>query len=107
MYSRASKILLLISFLLLLMQPGPPPFPQSGAGSSKQMLDPLQDCFSASNPQQEKRNEDASVQKIEEIFRLVRPEHSTTIHRMPPLIANYLANFSSLLVYSQTTSSFL
>jgi hypothetical protein len=107
MYSRAPKILLLISFLLLLMHPGPAPFPHSGAASSKQMLGPLQDCFSASNPKQEKRNEDASVQKIEEIFRLVHPERSTKIHRLPPFITNDLADFSSLLVYSQTTSSFL
>jgi hypothetical protein len=71
------------------------------------MLGPLQDCFSASNPQQEKRNEDASVQKVEEIFRLVRPERSTAIHRMPPFITNDLTDLSSLLVYSQTTSSFL
>lgn len=107
MYSRISNILLLISFLLLLAQPVPASIPQPGSETAKQALLSLQDHFSASNPLQEKRNEYGSAQKIEELFRFVSPETSGTVCRIRPLITNDVPDFPSLLVYTQTTSTYL
>jgi hypothetical protein len=106
-FSRVSSIFLLASFLMLLMHPPPASFPQSGEGSARQMLAPLQDHLSACNPQQEKRNENASLQKIEKLFTLAAPEPVAKLHRPRLLASIAFPEFPSLLVYTQTTSTFL
>jgi hypothetical protein len=107
MNSRLSTILRLVAILLLLMQPGLTPFPQSGAPPTDETIGPLQDQHSSSNPQQEKRSKDTAVQKLEEMFSVGLPEPSTPIYRMRPLITNDIPRISSLLVYTQTTSTSL
>jgi hypothetical protein len=106
MRSRVSITLLLIPFLLLLMHPALVPFAQAGAGPSKLALNPLQEDLLGSTPQQEKRNEDSSVQ-TEEVRMLLNLEPFAVIDRMRAIFINDLPAFSSLLVYTQTTSSFL
>jgi hypothetical protein len=95
-----------MAILLLLMQPGLVPFRQSDARPTDETIAPLQDHLPSSNPHREKRSEDTSVQKSEDMFSLALPEPSTPIHRMRPLIANDIPKISSLLVYTQTTSTF-
>jgi hypothetical protein len=107
MNSRVTTILLLIPFLLLLVQPGLAPPLQSAARPSNPILKGLQNHLSVSNPEQEKRNEESSAQKVETMFIPLGSEFFTTIHWMQPLITNDLPDFSSLLVYTQTTSTFL
>jgi hypothetical protein len=107
MNSHHTTILRFVAILLLLMQPGLASVPQSGARPTDETIAPLQDHLSSSNPQQEKRSKDTPVQKIENIFGLALPEPSTPIRRMRPLIAKAIPKFASLLVYTQTTSTFL
>jgi hypothetical protein len=103
---RVSTILLLIAFLLLLMHPAFVPIAQQGAGSSKLALNAAQDDFLISTPQQEKRNEDSSV-KTDEACMVVHLERfAVTLHRRVVFIDDPPA-LSLLLVYTQTTSSFL
>jgi hypothetical protein len=103
---RVSTILLLIAFLLLLMHPAFVPIAQQGAGSSKLALNTAQDDFLISTPQQEKRNEDSSV-KTDEACMVVHLERFAAIHHIRVVFINALPALSSLLVYTQTTSSFL
>jgi hypothetical protein len=107
MNSRLSITLRVVAILLLLMLPGLAPFPQSGARHLDETISPLQDNVSSINPRQEKRSEVASVQVIEYLFSLEHPEPPTPIHRMWPHIAYDVPKISSLLVYTQTTSTFL
>lgn len=103
---RVSTILLLTAFLLLLMHPAFVPFAQPGAGSSKLVFNPLQDDLLTSTPQQEKRNEDFSV-RTEEASMVVHLERFAVIHHRRVVFICDLPALSSLLVYTQTTSSFL
>lgn len=103
---RISTIVLLTAFLLLLMHPAFVPFAQPCAGSSKLALKPLQDDLLVSTSQQEKRNEDSSVE-TEEACMVVHLERFATMHHTWVAFTNDIPALSSLLVYTQTTSSFL
>jgi hypothetical protein len=107
MFSRVASVILLVSFLMLLTHSEPASFPQSGEGSARQMLSQLQDHLSACNPQQEKRNENASLQKIEKLFTLAAPAPAAKLQRPRLLGAINVPDFPSLLVYTQTTSTYL
>jgi hypothetical protein len=105
MFTRLVRILLLASFLMLLAHPGPALLPRPGNG--QQALDLLQDHLSAVSSQQERRNDDGSLQKVEKLFSRLDPEATPAARRIRPLITNDVPDLPSLLVYSQTTSTFL
>ena len=105
MFSRVVRILLLASFLMLLMHPGSTGLPRFG--EREHVLDVLQDHLSAVSSQLEKRNDDGSLQKVEKLFSIVPPEDSPAARRIRPLVTNDVPDLPSLLVYTQTTSTFL
>jgi hypothetical protein len=105
MLTHLVRILLLASFLMLLVHPGTAMLSRPGDG--QQALDVLQDHISGVSSQQEKRNDDGSLQKVEKLFSLLDPADTPAARRIRPLITNDVPDLPSLLVYTQTTSTFL
>jgi hypothetical protein len=105
MLRRVVHLLLLASFLMLLAHPGTAILSRQGDG--QQVLDVLQDHISAVSSQQEKRNDDRSLEKVEKLFSLLDPGDTPAARRIRPLITNDCPDLPSLLVYTQTTSTFL